>query len=115
MDLYDIAVARKLSGGSGGGGGSSDFSTAEVTVVNETRSSQQCKMPVLDEAYEEYPAYAWAMSAIDAEYEGTCIVPLYKGKALVVIDSENVSTSGSIVDDGGGYYYITGNGTITIS
>ena len=32
MDLYDIAVARKLS--SGGGGGSSDFSTAEVTFYS---------------------------------------------------------------------------------
>lgn len=32
-DLFDIAVARKLSGG-GGGGGSSDFSTAQVTIVN---------------------------------------------------------------------------------
>lgn len=31
MDLYDIAVARKLSSG-GGGGGSSDLSTAEVTL-----------------------------------------------------------------------------------
>ena len=31
MDLYDIAVARKLSSG-GGGGGSSDFYTAEVTL-----------------------------------------------------------------------------------
>ena len=32
MDLYDVAVARKLSSGGGGGGGSSDFSTAEVTL-----------------------------------------------------------------------------------
>lgn len=32
MDLFDIAVARKLSGG-GGGGGDSDFSTAEVTAI----------------------------------------------------------------------------------
>ena len=29
MDLFDIAVARKLSGGGGGGGG--DFDTATVT------------------------------------------------------------------------------------
>lgn len=33
-DLFDIAVARKLSGGSGGGGGSSDFSTAQVTITS---------------------------------------------------------------------------------
>lgn len=30
-DLFDVVVARKLSGG-GGGGGSSDFSTAQVTL-----------------------------------------------------------------------------------
>ena len=34
-DLFDIALARKLSGGGGGGGGSSDFSTAEVTLINK--------------------------------------------------------------------------------
>lgn len=34
MDLYDIAIARKLADGSGGGGGgSSDFSTAEMTIT----------------------------------------------------------------------------------
>lgn len=32
MNLYDIAIARKLSGG-GGGGGSSDMYTAEVSVI----------------------------------------------------------------------------------
>ena len=32
MNLYDIAIARKLSGG-GGGGGSSDFSIANVSFV----------------------------------------------------------------------------------
>lgn len=35
MDLYDIAVARKLSGGSGGGGGSSDFEQITVTFATE--------------------------------------------------------------------------------
>lgn len=33
-DLFDIAIARKLSSG-GGGGGSSDFSTAEVTITGD--------------------------------------------------------------------------------
>lgn len=32
MDLFDIAIARKLSSGGGGGGGSSEYSTAEVTL-----------------------------------------------------------------------------------
>ena len=32
MDLFDLVVARKMSGGGGGGGGSSDFSTANVTI-----------------------------------------------------------------------------------
>ncbi len=37
-DLFDIAVARKLSGGSGGGGGggSSDVTEAVITFINNT-------------------------------------------------------------------------------
>lgn len=37
MDLYDIAIARKLSGG-GGGGGSSDFSKAIVNVIGNDKT-----------------------------------------------------------------------------
>lgn len=33
MDLFDIVIAKKLTGGGGGGGGSSDFSTATVTAT----------------------------------------------------------------------------------
>ena len=33
MDLFDIAIARKLAGGSGGGGGDSDFSIAHGTIT----------------------------------------------------------------------------------
>lgn len=37
MDLFDIAVARKLAGG-GGGGGSSDFSKAIVNVIGNDKT-----------------------------------------------------------------------------
>lgn len=49
-DLFDIALARKLSGG--GGGGSSDFSTAEVTLINKEGYSG---FGLYDPGYGEFP------------------------------------------------------------
>lgn len=120
MDLYDIAIARKLSGGGGGGGGSSDFSTATVTVTSQLQD--------------------WNLGMVvpavcdDDETLGTCIysdwtigvgdnptpfqVVLYKGetKASVYTDEENtISVSGDATFDGNVMLTITGDCTITIS
>lgn len=35
MDLFDIAIARKLSGGGGGGGGSSDSITVTMSYTSD--------------------------------------------------------------------------------
>ena len=108
MDLYDIAVARKLSGGSGGGGGgSSDFSTAEVTV---TISNNQLYVPYVydDENFT-------LLNAVIRE-SGTYNIALYKGIAFGSLydTSAEITVTGDIEADEGDFY-ITGNGTITIS
>ena len=106
MDLYDVAVARKLSSGGGGGGGSSDFSTAEVTISG---------------AYSHCYG-AWALS----EYEcsayslysetGTFPLILYKGKGVIELNARgSISTSGAIELDEDNVYLVTGDCTITIS
>lgn len=110
MDLFDIAVARKLSGGGGGGGGgSSDFSTAQVTVVGGTVN---CCLPYLmnDFGLE-------GLFVITQGYsEGSHTIALWHGACITEITTGgNLSVSGNIEDFGGGMYLITGDCTITIS
>lgn len=111
MDLFDIAVARKLSGGGGGGGGGdSDFSTATAVISN--KYSVSCEIPACDENGDGCYAISNLMGDLDS---ASFTIPLYKGKALVFFNSENITTTGDIEDDGDGYYFITGDCTITIS
>lgn len=104
MNLYDIAIARKLSGG---GGGSSDFSTAEVTI---TLSGSQ-PMIMLPHTT-EMGAFEGSFGLV--QNNGTYSVILYKGLALGLPNNPSIqpTLSGDItvVD---GMLLITGNGTIT--
>lgn len=108
MDLFDIAVARKLSGGGGGGGGGdSDFSTATVTIVGGTVN---CGLPYLINDFGLQGIFV-----IPQGYpEGSHTIALWHGACIVEIQG-NLSVSGSIEDFGGGMYLITGDCTITIS
>ena len=114
MDLYDVAVARKLSSGGGGGGGSSDFSTAEVTFVNNATVVYDVIFPYILDDY-MYSSTSSGFIAGNKEvvlYKGTCeleIVP--QGGTTVGISS----ISGDIEQDGSKFAIIHGNGTITIS
>ena len=100
-DLFDIAVARRLAGGSGGGG-SSDFSTAEVTITGGTTPNT---FPVYD--------------------NGTIVIRYMTNESATVVigaDGLNVrppdgyaSVSGAIQSLGKAGYLITGDCTITIS
>lgn len=121
MDLFDIAVARKLAGGSGGGGGGgdSDFSTAQMTIANSSGApfiGNGCQFD------DEYGAFAIIYS------EGNDVISLilYKGSSYIVLNnsiSKNVvALSGDIegIDDDfrperyiG--FIVTGDCTITIS
>lgn len=107
-DLFDIVVARKLSGG-GGGGGSSDFSTAEVTL---TFGGQWCG--VAGAFVNSNASLAGAPDGISSGDTATLI--LYKGRAEIWSNDTVTSTSGDIeYDDVSGHYFVTGNCSITTS
>lgn len=110
MDLFDIAVARKLSGGGGGGGGGdSDFSTATMTVIG----SPSIRMSTILDV----PSYGLTGSYYsNAELDSPYTVILYKGKAYLEIRGEVTSISGSAsIDSMTGMLVVTGDCTITTS
>ena len=79
MDLYDIAIARKLSSGGGGGGESSDFSTATVTL-NTSHGSYSCLISRITDEGDRIGVKAKIVEIID---ESSYIVPLYKGRMIM--------------------------------
>ena len=116
----DILTADKMNAleqavASGGGGGDSDFTTATMTITNNSMTDVRPLMPfVIDEdGFESSAAQGYAeMSTVT-----TFRVILYKGTALICITElgVSISTTGNIEDDGDGYYYVTGDCTITIT
>lgn len=104
---------------SGGGGGGGDFTTATITVVNNTEFSEYIQVPTLVEAGVDVPAH------IEYQFESwntvEKTVPLYKGSASgpSSIQAINATVTGDIEkhSDEGGYawFVITGDGSITIS
>lgn len=93
-----------------GGGESSDFSTAEVTIGNSSASTIQMYLAYCDDEFG-----VSVITSLSRDDEREVIVPLYKGKAECWVDSESVSITGDVSDEGDGYYTITGDCTITIS
>lgn len=94
-----------------GGGGSSDFTTAQVTVIQEEESLRGLVLPTISNDTFELQMYR----------SGIHTVPLYKG-SLFIMDAMNhgiiESVSGNIEELGSGhdyYYRIYGDCTITIS
>ena len=112
MDLYDVAVARKLS--SGGGGGSSDFSTAEVTFINNTYDPVQVSIPFINGNY----SYGQETDEGSFVSSGTSTksVIVYKNGAVVGVFGKglDVQVSGSATYEEPDII-ITGDCTITIS
>lgn len=103
-DLFDIVVARKLSGS---GGGSSDFSTASVTV-----NLRGLAYFVLPKIVDEGGQGALMITGVSS---GVYEIALYKGYAVCDAPPDvDVSVSGnaSLDED---LIYITGDCTITIS
>ena len=113
MNITDIVIAKKLAG-SGGGGGSSDFSTAEVTVVNTLSGGCSSKGAF---AFDEETLTENAASAGDyifpAEETAKVALILYKGNGVIYIDEDVAETSGNITEISGGYYLVTGDCSIT--
>ena len=128
MNLYDIAIARKLSG-NGGGGGSSDFSTAEVTIVNNSETAVYINTQFV---YEDSGDKYWEQDGYDLSAPATVTLDtiLFQGVGYMTMfvsgsdmetfyDASKVSVTGDIekvpdIDDAW-WLEITGNGTITIS
>ena len=111
-----------------GGGGSSDFTTAEVTLVNSANTGLAVMLPFLIEAEPPFEPNASIIGASTLMANETIVrnVPLYKGHCLIMkgtsgdkIDGQTVATtytvtSGSATSSMGGVD-ITGDCTITIS
>lgn len=106
----------------GGGGGSSDFSTAEVTISNESGTT----IPVIyiQNVIEENALSEGSPAGIiNAVYNigstASIQIPLYKGGALWAIGDElldyEISVSGSATKVASAIYHITGDCTIIIS
>ena len=107
----------------GGGGGSSDFSTAEVNIINDTGSAvdiSDCPQVVDDE-------YMSGGISIDANTEATLSLILYKGHAFItaiaiggtpMVGGTGITVTGDIVNESDEYEVyieISGDGTITIT
>ena len=121
----DIVTAEKLNklenGVAAGGGGSSDFTTAEVTVINHATYTVYVAIPT---EYEENTLYDGSPAALSADTffdDGDTVtinVPLYKGSCYVSGEpfaSLSVDVEGDIQQLQYGNLLITGDGTITIS
>ena len=105
-----------------GGGGSSDFSTADVTITNE--SSTTIPVIYIQNVVEENALGTESPAGVlNAVYNigstASIRVPLYKGGALWQIGDElldyEISVSGSATKVSSAIYHITGDCTITIS
>ena len=128
--VYEKAgeVYNKVTVNVEGGGGSSDFSTAEVTLVNSANTNLAVMLPVLYEADPPFDPNALVRGALSLLANETFVlnVPLYKGHCLIKkgvsgdrIDGQTVATtytvtSGSATSSMEGVD-ITGDCTITIS
>lgn len=91
-------------------GGASDFSTATVTVINNTGRILSFKGAVALEEDEDY----YSDSSVTVMSEEEIIVIMYKGVAYCGADGMygDISTTGNVIDDDG-LITITGDGTIT--
>lgn len=102
------------------GGGSSDFSTAEVTITNNSSEEVQFYIPT----YMDIPNYGtiiqsfiWTNSE-EPTFEGEVVIPtngqLIVGSSLAQFTTGNTAVTGNAIVEGG-QLIITGDCTITIS
>ena len=108
-----VITGIKVNGEDYGGGGLSDFSTAEVTVINTSSEyANTLKGSIVIDFGSEFGT-TYEMD-IATSQTITANVIMYKGNSIVFI-SDVESTSGAIQSIGGNRYLITGDCTITIS
>jgi len=113
IDIAQYATADVNVEGGGGGG---DFSTAEVTITDESEAvSIWGAFLIIDNEEEPHNA----TTSFYGRFTSNKIV-LYKGAAVVTLEGipggYSINTSGSIEDLGSGYdFVVTGDCTITVS
>lgn len=97
-----------------GGGGSGDFSTAQVTFINNTETNVDAAcMVIYEEDGEEYAEFEFGCGP---SLTGIGEIVLFKGSAyLVWSDSAATYTGTGAVEIEGNETVITGNCTITAS
>ena len=110
MDLFELAVAKKLAGGGGGGGGgSSDFSTAELSV--DISGNAGVAIPSLFNIGDQIIAVSMTINR-----SGTYTFIMYKGSCgISLLSANNYTVNGNATDMGGGSVLATGDCTITIT
>lgn len=123
MNYFDLAVAKKLAGGSGGGG-SSDFTTAEVTIhftfeeCADDLTNVVCNVPNGLTNSGIMMAMQSAMSNINAgatSADFTYTMPLYKNSTSIVVAWVNVVADDVRLQfDYGGTVTATGNATVDV-
>lgn len=96
-----------------GGGGTSDFTTAEVTITNNTESDIRIAIPALGGHGDlMFGTIDIASGDISSPY----LIALYKGKTIGNIITDNVPSTvctGGVTINNVGRITITGDGTIT--
>ena len=117
-----VIESVKINGEEAGSGGGSDFSTAEVTLINNYEGSVISLMAPI---YVDSEEISTLINYIDAQPNET-ITPnavLYKNSCFAeirwfeqLVDPKPlVTVSGNVVYEGNGFFIITGDCTITIS
>lgn len=121
FEIYRAKLVEGIGNMSSGGGGSSDFSTAEVTIINN-RSDMGINflMPTFMET--PFISSTYLSEPIFAHRTVVAPVILYKNKGGIAVrdydtyeTKPNFAVTGSIEYIGDGEFDITGDGTITIS
>ena len=111
-----LLLAMTAASGGGGGGGSSDFSTCQLTFINNSEDEY-----TLDVAHVYGDASRTTIFNGGFGTEEAATVILYKGEAFASFMENNmppdsaITVSGGVIfDSDSDFFTITGDGTITI-
>ena len=111
MDLFELALAKKLAGGGGGGGGDFDIATVGITNNSGDRVGLTGSL-VGSQGGMSFIAPTANVATGDTQWS----VAIYKDGAIIQFNaSANYSVTGSIMQIDVASFLVSGNGTITIS
>ena len=112
MDFYDINLAKALGGG--GGGGSSDFTTIDITIINEKDNYVGVMgATILD--VEGFGSFTMGETSVEPSITKTHTIVMYKGQALINFSEGTISASGAVQALDARVFVISGECSFTIS